>query len=52
MLRVLVFLTGCGLIVGGIAWVLPWLALIVGGLQLCGLAWLLERSAVRREASA
>lgn len=50
MLRVLLFLAGCALIVAGIWWVLPWVALVVGGVLLCGVAALLERSALRREA--
>lgn len=49
MLRAVLFLTGCGLIVGGVAWVVPWLALIVGGVLVCGLAALLERAAARAE---
>lgn len=52
MLRALLFLTGCGLIVAGVWWVIPWLALIVGGVLVCGLAYLLELSAVRTETKA
>lgn len=52
MLRALLFLAGCGLIVAGVWWVIPWLALVIGGLLVCGLAFLLELSAVRRESPA
>lgn len=52
MLRALLFLAGCSLIVAGVWLVIPWLALVVGGLLLCGLAYLLELSAVRRETQA
>lgn len=51
MLRALLFLTGCGLIVAGVAVVVPWLSLVVGGLLVCGLAALLERAAMRRDRS-
>lgn len=51
MVPVLLFLAGCGLVCAGVALVQPWLALVVGGCMLCGLAYLLERSAARREAS-
>lgn len=51
MLRALLFLAGCSLIVGGVAWVVPWLSLIVAGVLTCSLAFLLERAAVRRETS-
>lgn len=50
MLRALLFLIGCGLIVVGVWCVIPWLALVIGGLLVCALAFLLELSAVRREA--
>lgn len=50
MLRALLFLAGCGLIVAGVWLVAPWVALVVGGLQLTGLAFLLERAAMVREA--
>lgn len=52
MLRALLFLAGCGLVVTGVWWVRPWLALVVGGVLVCGLAALLERAAWRREAMA
>lgn len=51
MLRALLFLAGCALIVAGVWWVRPWVALIVAGVFVCGLAALLERSAVRQEAA-
>lgn len=49
MLRALLFLAGCGLVVAGVAMWSTRLALVVGGLLVCGLAVLLERSAARRE---
>lgn len=51
MLRALLFLVGCALIVTGVWWVIPWLALVIGGSLLCLLAYLLERAAMVREAS-
>lgn len=51
MLRALLFLAGWGLIVGGV-WVgvAPWVALIVAGVCVVGVATLLELAAARREA--
>lgn len=51
MSRALLFLVGCGLIVAGVALVVPWVAFIVAGVFVCGLAALWERAAIRREAT-
>lgn len=51
MTRALLFLLGCGLIVAGVWVVRPWLALVIGGVLVCGLAALLERAALHRESN-
>jgi hypothetical protein len=50
--RALLFLVGCGLIVFGVFQQCPWLAYVIGGVLVCGLASLLERSAMRNESTA
>lgn len=49
MLRALLFLTGCGLVVAGVAAWSVAAALVAGGVLVCGLAVLLERSVARSE---